>query len=213
MKFRACNLIVLCFVLSGCKSLSYNSGGFIDEEGTNTHTEFEADYEDEMHDAESVFDDFFAGKCPAIKADGSEVWNSDLEFSDSDSNLLRVGSRKDVDNDGVVEQIIDGPFDGGFYLDYESEELSIFPQFEHYGNVTYLDYDDGCRILYWDVNSGIQFYRLIKMDGTSIAEDTQFLYSEEYEDGDTVWKFRINGEEVEEEYFISEINRLLPGYF
>ena len=195
-KCPACGNITICilFAIILCSCTIQNSQG-------------------SFSDADSAFDEFFAGERFVLSPEGAELRVDDFEFDESDSNCYRVGARKDVDNDGVVEQIIDGPFSNGFYIDYNNDALSIFPQFEHYGNVTYLDYDDGCRILYWDVNSGIQFYRLIKMDGTSIAEDTQFLYSEEYEDGDTVWKYRINGEEVEEEYFISEINRLLPGYF
>jgi hypothetical protein len=204
---------LLCVVLAGCSSLSYNSREFLDESDTNTYNEVTSDYDDKELDANPVFDDFFDGKCPAIQADGDELWVDDLEFSDTDSNLLRIGERKDVDNDGIVEQLIDGPFDGGFYLDCEFGELYVFPKFEHYGNVSYLDYDDGCRILYWDIKSGIQFYHLIKMNGTFIEEDTQFLYSEEYDGNSTIWKYRINGEEVEEDFFISEINRLLPGYF
>ena len=152
---------------------------------------------------------FLNGEIPAysIYEDGtiSEEWISDIEFKDDDWNYYKMGEKKDVDNDGEEEQIIDGPM-GGFYLDRTDDKILISRPGEYtYGNMEFIDKEDGCWIKYQDTGHvGRSYFEMIKMKGSEIEEDIKFNSYDEYkEDGSTVdhTVYQINDEEVTKEEF------------
>lgn len=75
--------------------------------------------------AESVydFDRFFDGTDGA-KYNDKMLMCSDFYWSDTDKNAYSRASVSDIDNDGELEQIVEGP-NGGFYLDYGKDEEGL----------------------------------------------------------------------------------------
>ena len=154
--------------------------------------------EELMGDEQTAFEEFFSGTRCAYRYDNSVFRVSDINWDDEDWNAYRIGPLSDVDNDGVSEQIIEGPM-GGFYLDFKSGELYRFPQEECIGEMSYIWRDDGCWIKYCDtIHTGRYYYRLIKMDGQEIEEEVCLLASISE---DQVWHYYLDGEEVSEEEY------------
>ena len=162
-------------------------------------------------DEEISIEAFLDGRIPAYSTDedGSlvEKWITDFEFKDDDWNYYQMGEMKDVDNDGALEQIINGPM-GGFYLKETSDNVLILrPGTLTFGEMEYVDREDGCWIKYQDTaHVGRNYYELVKMYDTEIEYDISFCSYDEYEeDGVTVKNtvYQIDDCEVTQEEFES----------
>ncbi len=226
LKMKMLIIIIVCPILlfiSGCsysaetksKSLRDNeepviSVQYYEDNITPISEKVTDDRSVEKEDAISDYDNeslsyanFLSGEIPAYNSEGFERWVTDYEFDDSDWNCYRIGKLKDIDNDGEPEQIMEGP-KGGFYLDIYSEKVNICrPGKLDFGEMTYIEQNDGWWILYKDLShSDREAYDFVKMKGASIEEE---MYMTKYEvmnaDGETETHYYIDDQEVSMEKY------------
>ena len=158
-----------------------------------------------------LFDSFLSGDTQAFNSEGLEKWVTDYEFDDTDWNCYRIGEQKDVDNDDMAEQIIEGP-KGGFYLDIISDKVYICRTGTlDFGEMTYIVINDECWILYSDAaHSGREAYDFVKMHGDAIEDEIYLVkYEEVNAEGLTEEHCYINNEEVTKEEYKEKKSALL----
>lgn len=148
---------------------------------------------------EKSYESFLNNKIPAYREDNSELWKNDISFDKNDWNCYKVGEQLDVDNDGVVEQLIDGPA-GGFYLDYRDSKLYVMPNLgEVIGDMTYLQKNGEYWIVYKDaLSSDREYYRFLKYNAEVLVEEIEI---KKYEKSDEEYEYYINSEDVSEEKY------------
>lgn len=130
-----------------------------------------------------LLDGFLAGEVPALYVEGTGMLMvSDLTFDEEDYFSYSVGERIDLDNDGVDEQILKGPY-GGIYLDARDGKVCILAVGEGTAGVLfYTHFDSAVWIGHCDVtHMGRQVYWMEKYDGSGKIVD-EFKLSAEYWD-------------------------------
>lgn len=128
---------------------------------------------------------FLEGKCKAYRGDVLEgFYISDLQMEDNQWDSYSIGDMIDLDNDGLDELILNGPY-GGMYLDCEDGKVSVFAEGEGTAlQLSYVYYEDAYWIVYSDtLHSGRSNYSLIKYNGAKTIEES-FSLSAEYESED-----------------------------
>lgn len=132
---------------------------------------------------EELLDAFIADEIPAYYDDGTgTIRQSDFPYNEDDFCSYTVGERIDLDNDGEVEQIMDGPY-GGIYFDARDGKVYILAEgWGTTGLLSYTQYDDAVWIVHSDVmHTGRKIYWLTKYDGEGNVVD-EFTLSAEYWD-------------------------------
>ncbi|MDE7428554.1 MAG: hypothetical protein K2N00_04670 [Lachnospiraceae bacterium] len=135
-------------------------------------------------DNEELLDAFLAGEIPAIYNNENEtiIMYDQLPHDEDDWECYSVGERIDLDNDGEVEQIVNGPY-GGMYFDARDGKVYVLAAGEGTAEVlSYTDYDNATWIVYADtLHGGRQLYWLERHDGGGNIVD-EFRLEAEYWD-------------------------------
>jgi len=178
---------------------------------------FEESTDRPAYDADSLLDMFVNGEIMAYyDEEGEPFYITDLPNDPEDFTCYSVGDRVDLDNDGEMELIINGPY-GGIYLD--ARDGMVYVLEEGGGTAMHLGYTqfDGATWLYHcDVtHAGREMYTFTCYDGRGTVVDS-FDFNKEYwntpnePDGpDTVYTYR-DEEITKEEY--DELRMKMLGY-
>ena len=112
-----------------------------------------------------------------------------------------LGDRKDLDNDGEDEFILDGPY-GGMYFDVIDGTLYVFAAARgNAGSLKYTYYNDAYWIVYHDTtHSGRLCYWLYKYEGADNLVESMTLFGENYYENES-GNYTFNGEDITEEDF------------
>lgn len=148
---------------------------------------------------EELMNEFLNGNIMAYYTDvnRSPFYITDLPMDEEDFFCYSVGDRVDLDNDGELELILDGPY-GGIYLD--AREGAVYVLDEGLGTAEFLSYtnfDEQTWIVHSDTtHSGRYLYYFTRYERTGEVQDS-FLLSQEFwetpdmPDGpDTVYTYR-----------------------
>lgn len=138
-------------------------------------------------EAEELLDAFLAGEIPAYYDYEEEtiIMYDQLPHDENDYlSYYYVGERIDLDNDGEVEQIVNGPY-GGMYFDARDGKVYVLAAGDGTAMVlSYTDYDNATWIVYSDtLHGGRQLYWLERHDGGGNIVD-EFRLEAEYWDSD-----------------------------
>lgn len=123
---------------------------------------------------------FLSGDVMAHR-EGSEegFYISDLNMDTDEWDSYSIGDTLDLDNDGDLELIINGPY-GGMYLDVLDNEVIVFAEGEGSAlQLSYVYYDEAYWIVTSDtIHSGRTMYSFIKYNGTDNVVDSFELNAE-----------------------------------
>lgn len=161
--------------------------------------------------SDELIDKFLAGE---IAADGNGLYGNDafyiseLQMDEEEWDSYSVGDRLDLDNDGVNEQILSGPY-GGMYLDASDNKVKVFASGEGTAsNLLYISYDNEFWLVHSDTTHGGRlYYRLEKYSGADTVVDRVILEWHDSAEGETKAYF-YNDNEITE----SEFNELYQKY-
>uniref|UniRef100_UPI004056D09C hypothetical protein n=1 Tax=Acetatifactor sp. TaxID=1872090 RepID=UPI004056D09C len=131
-------------------------------------------------------------------------------MNEEDWYSYSIGDRIDLDNDGVDEQILYGPY-GGMYIDASDNGVKVFA--EGGGTASNLSYtycDNEIRIVHSDImHGGRKYYSLQKYSGADNIVESVTLKMH-YSENETEEKtYYYNGNEISE----AEYNQLYQKYF
>lgn len=154
-------------------------------------------------EAEVLLDAFLAGEIPAYydyREEGTIMYDQ-LPHDENDWERYSVGERIDLDNDGEVEQIVNGPY-GGKYFDARDGKVYVLAEGEGTtGLLSYANYDNATWIVHSDIiHSGRELHWLTRYDGEGKIVDA-FKFGAEYWDSpddkyDENSKFTYRDEEI-----------------
>lgn len=169
---------ILLFLLTGC--------GRNNEEIASEVSESELDIAVKS-EPEELLDAFLAGEIPAYYDNESDrvIMFDELPHDEEDYlSYYYVGERIDLDNDGEVEQIVNGPY-GGMYFDARDGKVYVLAAGGGTALVlSHTDYDNAIWIVYMDtMHGGRQLYWLERHDGGGNIVD-EFTLEAEYWDSD-----------------------------
>ncbi len=157
-----------------------------DDEGTSEVSVQDDTIVDEL-ESEELLDAFLAGEIQAYYDDESDrvIMFDELPHDEWDYlSYFYVGERIDLDNDGEVEQIVNGPY-GGIYFDARDGKVYVLAAGDGTASVlSYTDYDNAIWIVHMDtMHGGRQLYWLERHDGGGNIVD-EFALEAEYWDSD-----------------------------
>lgn len=131
---------------------------------------------------EELLDAFLAGEIPAYYdyKEETTIMYDQLPHDENDWERYSVGERIDLDNDGEVELIVNGPY-GGKYLDARDGKVYVLAEGEGTtGLLSYADYDNATWIVHSDIlHWGRELHWLTRYDGEGKIVDT-FKFGAEY---------------------------------
>ena len=157
---------------------------------------------DEM-EPEELLDAFLASEIPAYYdyKEETTIMYDQLPHDEEDWECYSVGERIDLDNDGEVEQIVNGPY-GGKYFDARDGKVYVLAEGEGTtALLSYADYDNVTWIVHSDITHwGRQLFWLTQYDGEGKIVDA-FKFGAEYWDSpddkyDEKSKFIYRDEEI-----------------
>lgn len=157
---------------------------------------------DEM-EPEELLDAFLAGEIPAYYdyIEETTIMYDQLPHDEDDWECYSVGERIDLDNDGEVEQIVNGPY-GGKYFDARDGKVYVLAEGEGTtGLLSYANYDNATWIVHSDIlHWGRELHWLTRYNGEGKIVDT-FKFGAEYWDSpddkyDEKSKFTYRDEEI-----------------
>ena len=198
-------LTLSCFIFAGCENtVSSQNENIETSEKTQEKQEDNTKQAENSIDVDSVFDDFISGNIPVIKDNNSEIYITELNYDSDDWDSYRLGEKIDLDNDGELEMILDGPY-GGMYLDVMDGNVYVLAEGEGTGAVlSYVYYSDAYWIVKSDTtHSGRLMYSFTRYSGGEEKADS-FELSAEYEGQDKYdenSKFTYRGEEISMEQY------------
>lgn len=169
-----------------------------------------AEMETEIDD-NSLFDRFLRGE---ISAEGNGLYSDEFFYIDAlmmdeeSWDAYSVGGMVDLDNDGVEEMILAGPY-GGMYLDASGDSVKVFAMGDGTANsLSYIMCDGEAWIVHSDtMHSDRKYYHLQKYNGAdNIVED---ITLENYYSIENEATYYYNGTEVSEE----EYEEIYQKYF
>lgn len=158
-----------------------------------------------LYDASGNLDEFVSGRLMAEDlSTGNSFYIRDLKMNSDEWDSYSVGLRVDLDNDGVDELILNGPY-GGMYLDSVGDSVVVFARGEGTASVlSYVFYDDAYWVVKSDTtHSGRLYYSFTRYNGSYSAEDSfELIASYEGQDHyDENSQFTYRGESISmEEY-------------
>lgn len=178
MRIQNRAVFLLCiFILSGC--------GALDDEDVLSDIEVQETDVEELT-PEELLDAFLAGEIPAYydyKGETGIMYYDQLPQDENDYlSYYSVGERIDLDNDGEVEQIVNGPY-GGSYFDARDGKVYVLAEGEGTtGLLSYAEYDNAIWIVHSDImHGGRQLHWLTQYDGEGKIVDA-FEFGAEYWD-------------------------------
>ena len=119
-------------------------------------------------DNEELLDAFLAGEIPAYYdyVEETTIMYDQLPHDENDWECYSVGERIDLDNDGEVEQIVNGPY-GGKYFDARDGKVYVLAEGEGTGALlSYANYDNATWIVHSDTtHGGRQLFWLTQYNG------------------------------------------------
>lgn len=199
-------LTLCCFIFAGCENtVSSQNENIETSEKTQEEQDDNTKQAGDSIDFDSIFDDFLSGNVPATKKDSnSDFYITELNYNSDDWDSYRLGEKIDLDNDGELELILDGPY-GGMYLDVMDGKVYVLAEGDGTGAVlSYVYYSDAYWIVKSDTtHSGRVMYSFIKYSGGEEKTDS-FELSAEYEGQDKYdenSKFIYRGEEISMEQY------------
>lgn len=188
-----------------------------DESDTNEDGLPEFNSPEELNISEETFNrwkPFFDGDKEAYDKEYNEpFYYSDLVISEDDWNTYTYGGFLDLDNDGEDELIMN-MVDGGLYLDWSNDRISIFEEWEGTASaLSYVWYDSAYWIVHSDVtHAGRQMRWFTKYNGADNVVDSFELNAEYWDNEDGYYDensdFTYRGKKItmeEYERLISEI--------
>lgn len=166
--------------------------------------EVAADIHNELQvSVDSEFDRFIAGEA-YIHEDGKTFKITDFNMDGEEWDSYSVGERIDLDNDGITELILNGPY-GGIYIDDYAGRSFVFARGEGTADqLSYVFYDGAYWIVKSDTtHSGRSMYSFVQYCNTTKEVDS-FTLNAEY-DGQSSYDenstFTYRGEKISmEEY-------------
>lgn len=144
-------------------------------------------YRDAQKRSDALFDKAIAGKIRVhkLQEDGTETLYmiTDLPHDEDDyTSYYEVGERIDLDNDGITELVIDGPY-GGMYLDVRDGKVyELATGWGTAGVLTHTAYEGTTYICHLDTTHvGREIYEMDAYNGNGEKVKSLCL-SAEYED-------------------------------
>ncbi|SFR88853.1 hypothetical protein [Anaeromicropila populeti] len=134
-------------------------------------------------EAVDLLDQFAAGEIEAGYYDSDYNFKiTDLNMNPEEWDAYSVGDRRDLDNDGEEELIMNGPY-GGMYLDVKDGKVMVLAEGEgSAGEMTFVDYENAIWIVHSDTShTGRMLYNFKKYKGANNIID-EFDLSAEYYD-------------------------------
>lgn len=162
--------------------------------------------ENEQKASDILMDKFLTGE---IAADGNGFYGNDafyiseLQMDEEEWDSYRVGDRIDLDNDGVNEQILFGPY-GGMYLDVSDNNVKVFASGEGTArNLSYTHYDNEIWIVHSDTTHSNRLYYVLDkyMGADNIVESITLEMYESTEDETALKTYYFNGNEISEQKY------------
>lgn len=187
----------------------------LDDKGTS-----EAAIEDETDvdklKPEELLDAFLASEIPAFYDDGDErvIIYDQLPHDEDDWECYSVGERIDLDNDGEVEQIVNGPY-GGIYFDARDGKVYVLAAGDGTADVlSYADYDNATWIVHSDTSHmGRRTYWLTRYDGEGTIVDEFGLAAEYWDSPDDKYDENSDFTYRDEKISMSEYEELRKEIF
>ncbi len=179
----------------------------VEEESTDSQTE-----------ADELFNKAIAGEIivNATYEDGTDCsyYVTDLQFDEDEWDSYSIGDKVDLDNDGVDELIINGPY-GGIYLDARDGAVYQLACGEGTaGELTYVNYNGSTYICHFDTShSGREVYLLDEYNGNGEIVDSTSLMAEYWELGyyDETATCHFGDEEITTEQY-EKLKQEIFGY-
>lgn len=143
---------------------------------------------------------------------GSSFYVTDLTMDTGELDSYSIGEEIDLDNDGEMELILDGPY-GGMYLDKRADALYVLAEGEGEAiRLSYTYYDDA----YWIVKSdtthgGRKYFNLSRYEGGDNIIDS-FSLSVDY-DGQNHYDDSSTFKYCDEEITMDEYEKLYGEIF
>ena len=184
-------IFLLCIIiLGGCGVSQDNEDVLSDDAVQETEVEENTQETDEevtvgeALEPEELLDAFLAGEIPAYYdyKEETTIMYDQLPHDEEDWECYSVGERIDLDNDGEVEQIVNGPY-GGKYFDARDGKVYVLAEGEGTtALLSYADYDNVTWIVHSDITHwGRQLFWLTQYDGEGKIVDA-FKFGAEYWD-------------------------------
>lgn len=164
-------------------------------------------------DAKELIDNFLTGK---INADGNGLYVKDsfniseLQMNEEEWDSYKIGDKIDLDNDGVEELILLGPY-GGMYLDASEEGIKVFACGDGTAsNLSYVYCDNEVWIVHSDTMHGNRkYYVFDKYFGADNIVESLTLAMYYSEDQTAPKTYYINGNEVSK----AEYDEIYQNFF
>jgi hypothetical protein len=156
---------------------------------SDTAKEEKEDTTEKSDEAVDLLDHFVAGKIEASYYDSDYNFKiTDLNMNPEEWDAYSVGHRRDLDNDGEEELIMNGPY-GGMYLDVKDGKVMVLAEGEGTdGEMTYVEYKNAIWIVHSDTShAGRMLYNFKKYKGANNIIDEFDLNAEYYDKKDDIY--------------------------
>lgn len=178
--------LVIMLAVTGCGNIVDSEVHINEKIISDTAKEETTEKSDE---AVALLDQFVAGKIEAGYYDSDYNFKiTDLKMNPEEWDAYSVGDRRDLDNDGEKELILNGPY-GGMYLDVKDGKVMVLAEGEGTaGEMTYVEYENAIWIVHSDTShAGRMLYNFKKYKGANNIIDEFDLNAEYYDKEDDIY--------------------------
>ncbi len=199
--------LAIMLTVSGCGNIVDSEVPINEKSISNTAKEETAETTEKSDEAVDLLDQFVAGEIEAGYFDSDYNFKiTDLNMNPEEWDAYSVGDRRDLDNDGEEELIMNGPY-GGMYLDVKDGKVMVLAEGEGTaGEMTYVEYENAIWIVHSDISHvGRMLYNFKKYKGANNIIDEFDLNAEYYDKEDDIYdetsRFTYRGKKITMEKF------------
>lgn len=170
---------------------------------------------DSKRTAEELLDLFINGSIGAADSTDltSAFYISDLNMNSGEWDSFSIGEKVDLDNDGVNELILNGPY-GGMYLDARDNKVYEFASGGGTAVIlSYTYYNGAVWILYSNRSSaGFEFYHMEKFEGAdNLVAEMNFGEEFDVNNAEAGVKYTLNGVEISADEYTALCSKILAA--
>lgn len=166
--------------------------------------------------ADKLLDSFINGSISAVYSTDltSMFYITDLNMDSEEWDSFSIGEKVDLDNDGVNELIINGPY-GGKYLDARDNKVYEFAAGAGTAfNLSYVVYNEAIWIMYSNsTHAGYESYHMERFEGAdNLVEEMNFSAELIDENNpEAGMKYTLDGTEISSEEYEELCSRIFAA--